>query len=96
VALQPGIGHAPPGTKNATFAEATTIPVKDQVSAYLWDHKRYTSNQLVLINGGANDVFFQLQTAATQQAVLEAITKTAADLATLVATVIANGRRMSR
>jgi phospholipase/lecithinase/hemolysin len=91
VALQPGIGHAPPGTKNAAFAEATTIPVKDQVSAYLWDHKRFTSNQLVLINGGANDVFFQLQIAATQQAVLEAITKAAADLATLVATVIANG-----
>jgi phospholipase/lecithinase/hemolysin len=45
----------------------------------------------VLINGGANDVFFQLQTAPTQQAAVEAITQAAIDLANVVAIVIANG-----
>jgi GDSL-like Lipase/Acylhydrolase len=71
VRLQPGIDHAPPGTPYADFAEATTIPVADQESTYLWTHGRFTSGQLVLINGGANDVFFQLQTA--QQAAVAAI-----------------------
>jgi phospholipase/lecithinase/hemolysin len=91
VTLQPGIGHAPPGTPYADFAEATTIPVADQVSTYLWTHWRFTSGQLVLINGGANDVFFQMQTAPTQQAAVEAITQAAIDLANVVAIVIANG-----
>ena len=91
VTMQPGINHAPPGTKDAEFAEQTTVPVKDQVTEYLSVYGSFTSGQLVLINGGANDVFFQLQTAATQQAAVEAITQSATDLANVVATVVANG-----
>lgn len=97
VTLQPGIGHAPPGTKDADFAQATTVPVRDQVGTYLSTYKRFTSNQLVLINGGANDIFFQLaaaQAAGTPAALLsavEAITRSAVDLAKIVRTVIENG-----
>ena len=95
--MQPGIGHAPPGTPNADFAEATTVPVADQVNAYL-AHRRFTSDQLVLINGGANDVFFQLGaaqaagfTTAALNAALAAIQQSAIDLATVVATAIESG-----
>jgi len=97
VTMQPGIGHAPPGTPNADFAEATTIPVADQVSEYLSAHGAFTSRQLVLISGGADDVIFQLGiaaaagTAAAQQTALEAITQSAVDLANVVATIVAKG-----
>ncbi len=91
VTMQPGIYHAPVGTTNADFALQTTIPVQDQVTKYLSAYRSFTSGQLVLINGGANDVFYQLQTAATQQAAVKAITQSATDLANVVATVIANG-----
>jgi hypothetical protein len=47
VTMQPGIDHAPPGTKDADFAAATAIPVKDQLSLYLSADGRFTSNQLV-------------------------------------------------
>jgi phospholipase/lecithinase/hemolysin len=98
VTLQPGIGHAPPGTPDADFAEATTVPVADQVNAYLLAHGRFTSDQLVLINGGADDVFFQLDaalaagfTTAALTAAEVKIAQSATDLATIVATLIANG-----
>ncbi len=97
VRLQPGIGHAPQGTPNADFAAATTVPVTDQVNAYLSAHGGFTSDQLVLINGGANDVFFQLeaaQAAGTPEAfgaALEAIIQSAEDLAAIVATVVEHG-----
>src|SRR5262249_430244 len=60
-------------------------------------HGRFTPNQLVLINGGANDVFFQLavaQAKGTPQALtaaLEAIAQAAADLAKIVGNLVANG-----
>src|SRR5882757_6522788 len=63
VTMQPGIDHAAAGTPNADFAEETTIPVKDQVAEFLKAHKRFSPDQLILINGGANDVFFQLAAA---------------------------------
>jgi phospholipase/lecithinase/hemolysin len=95
VRMQPGIGHAPPGTPFADFAEATTVPVADQVNAYRW---RFTSDQLVLINGGADDVFFQLGvaqaagfTTAALNAALAAIQQSAIDLAAVVVTVIEKG-----
>ena len=98
VTLQPGIGHAPPGTPDADFAEATTVPVADQVNTYLRAHGRFTSDQLVLINGGADDVFFQLDaalaagfTTAALTAAEVKIAQAATDLATIVATLIANG-----
>jgi len=98
VIQQPGIGHAPLGTPDADFSEATTVPVVDQVNAYLWAHGRFTSDQLVLINGGADDVFFQLDaalaagfTTAELTAAEVKIAQSATDLATIIATLIANG-----
>jgi phospholipase/lecithinase/hemolysin len=38
-------------------AAATTVPVVTQVQNYLSAHTSFNSNQLVLINGGANDIF---------------------------------------
>jgi phospholipase/lecithinase/hemolysin len=97
VTMQPGIDHAANGTPNAAFAEETTVPVKEQVSEYFSAHGGFNSGQLVLIEGGANDVFFQLAaaqaagTAAGQQAAVEAITQSATELANLVTSVIAHG-----
>jgi phospholipase/lecithinase/hemolysin len=42
---------------------ATTVPVVTQVANYLGAHTSFNSNQLVLVNGGANDIF-QFATAA--------------------------------
>jgi phospholipase/lecithinase/hemolysin len=36
---------------------ATTVPVVAQVSNYLSAHTSFNANQLVLVNGGANDIF---------------------------------------
>jgi phospholipase/lecithinase/hemolysin len=36
---------------------ATTVPVVTQVDQYLSAHTSFNSNQLVLVNGGANDIF---------------------------------------
>ncbi|MFM0338256.1 SGNH/GDSL hydrolase family protein [Paraburkholderia fungorum] len=36
---------------------ATTVPVVTQVANYLGAHTSFNSNQLVLVNGGANDIF---------------------------------------
>jgi phospholipase/lecithinase/hemolysin len=83
VKLQPGIGHATPGTTNADFSQATTIPINDQVSSYIAAHGSFNANQLVLINGGANDILLNLtvaQTAAAQAAAGQ-ITPQAAQLA---------------
>jgi phospholipase/lecithinase/hemolysin len=42
---------------------ATTVPVVTQVANYLSAHTNFNGNQLVLVNGGANDIF-QFSTAA--------------------------------
>ncbi|WP_419760417.1 SGNH/GDSL hydrolase family protein [Acidisoma sp.] len=60
VALQPGIGEAAAGTPDEAFALQTAVPIKEQVSTFLSQHHNFASNQLVLINGGANDLFFNL------------------------------------
>jgi phospholipase/lecithinase/hemolysin len=97
VTMQPGINHAAAGTPNADFAEQTTIPVKDQVAQFLKTHKKFNSDQVIIINGGANDVFYQLAaaqaagTAAAQQAAQKAIAQSATDLVNVVATMVANG-----
>ncbi|HEX7912192.1 MAG TPA: SGNH/GDSL hydrolase family protein [Paraburkholderia sp.] len=45
----------------------TTVPVVAQVASYLSTHTSFNGNQLVLVNGGANDIF-QFSTAANLQA----------------------------
>lgn len=52
-----GEGHAPVGTANADYSAATTVPVTQQLQNYLAAHGSFNANQLVLINGGANDIF---------------------------------------
>jgi phospholipase/lecithinase/hemolysin len=97
VTMQPGIGHAAAESPHADFAEQTTIPVKDQVAEFLKAHKRFSSDDLILINGGANDIFFQLAaaqaagTAAAQQNAVKAINQSALDLADVVGTIVKNG-----
>jgi phospholipase/lecithinase/hemolysin len=97
VTMQPGIDHAAAGTPHADFAEQTTIPVKDQVAEFLQVHRRFHPDQLIIINGGANDIFFQLaaaQAAGTpeaQQNAQKAISQSALDLADIVGTIIKGG-----
>jgi len=52
-----GEGHA--STSQADDALATTVPVTTQVQNYLTAHGSFNSGQLILINGGANDIFIQ-------------------------------------
>jgi len=54
-----GNGYAP------NNQAATTWPVTKQVQQYLTDHGSFNSNQLVLINGGANDILQNLSTMLT-------------------------------
>ncbi|ADV83253.1 SGNH/GDSL hydrolase family protein [Terriglobus saanensis] len=92
-----GVNHAPPGTRNADFALATTIPVTEQVQIYLKVHKRFNSNQIVFLQAGPNDIQVDLEaaqaagTAAAQQAAIAAIEQAAVDLATVVHTLKENG-----
>ena len=101
VTMQPGINHAVGDTPEADFAQQTTIPVKDQVAEFLKTHKRFRPDQLILINGGANDIFFQLAaaqaagTAAAEQDARSAIAQSAVDLVNVVGTIVANGDRKS-
>jgi phospholipase/lecithinase/hemolysin len=97
VSMQPGVDHAASGTPNADFSQQTTVPVRDQLNEYLSVYQRFHPNQLVVINGGANDVFFNLEvaeqegTAAALQAAEQAIAQSALDLADVVDVVIAKG-----
>jgi phospholipase/lecithinase/hemolysin len=97
VTMQPGVDHAAAGSSHADFAEETTIPVKDQVAEFLKAHERFGPDQLILINGGANDIFFQLAaaqaagTAQAQQNAIKAITQSALDLADIVGTIVKSG-----
>lgn len=72
VTLQPGVGHAPAGTPNSDFSELTTIPITQQISEYIAAHGSFNSSQLVLINGGANDILFNLETVQATAAALQA------------------------
>jgi phospholipase/lecithinase/hemolysin len=60
-----GLGYAQGGALISTgaatsYAGATTWPVSQQVQQYITDHGSFNSNQLVLINGGANDIIQNL------------------------------------
>jgi phospholipase/lecithinase/hemolysin len=63
-----GEGYAP------NNMAATTIPVTEQITEYLGAHSSFNSNQLVLMNGGANDIFIQ---ATTVQATVTAAAQAA-------------------
>jgi phospholipase/lecithinase/hemolysin len=87
----PGVGVAPAGTPNAPFALETAVPVTQQVSNYISMYGKFNSNQLVLMNGGANDLLINLQAVQTDPLKLPgailAIEQAATDLGKLVAQV---------
>lgn len=60
VKLQPGLGHAAANVPNSDYAQATTIPINDQVSNYITAHGSFNGGQLVIIGGGANDILYNL------------------------------------
>ncbi|WP_323122427.1 SGNH/GDSL hydrolase family protein [Burkholderia alba] len=97
VTLQPGIGQAPAGSPNAAYSQATTVPIATQVQQYLQQYGSFNSNQIVLINGGANDIFYQAAaaqaagTAVAQQQAGQAIALAAQQLAALVQQIVASG-----
>lgn len=98
VSMQPGIGNgSKSGDPNSAFSAKTTVPVTEQLNTYLSTNQRFHPNQFILINGGANDVFFnltmaqQIGTPTALQAAQQAIVQSAIDLAGVVDTVIARG-----
>ncbi|CAB3772420.1 acylhydrolase [Burkholderia sp. MSh2] len=95
VTQQPGIGHAAASVPNADYAQATTTPIASQLTQYVQQHGSFNANQIVLLNGGANDIFYQvaaLQAGAITQAQLQQNIGTAAQqLAGLVQQIIALG-----
>ncbi|MFM0735818.1 SGNH/GDSL hydrolase family protein [Paraburkholderia xenovorans] len=52
---------------------ATTVPVVTQVANYLSAHTNFNANQLVLVNGGANDIFQFAGTTANLTALATAL-----------------------
>ncbi|WP_277186070.1 SGNH/GDSL hydrolase family protein [Caballeronia sp. BR00000012568055] len=88
-----GIGHNT--TNAADYSGALTVPVVQQVTNYLAAHGSFNSNQLVIINGGANDILYNLQAAQagaiTPTAASAAIQQAAIDLAGVVGKVLQSG-----
>jgi phospholipase/lecithinase/hemolysin len=97
VALRPGVGYAPAGTPNADFALQTTVPVADQLNQFLSKYGKFQPDQLVLFDGGANDLLFNLQNAESDRLKLPGalinIDKAAADLADIVDKAIHAGAK---
>ncbi|CAG2290109.1 SGNH/GDSL hydrolase family protein [Burkholderia sola] len=100
VTLQPGIGHADASVPNPDYAQATTTPIADQVKQYLTQHGSFNAGQIVLINGGANDIFYQAQVAqaqgntpAAQLAAAQAIGLAAQQLGGIVQQIVAAGAK---
>lgn len=100
-----GEGHA--SSSEADYAAATTVPVTTQVDNYLNAHTSFNAQQLVLINGGANDIFVDATTLVTQiesdvaggmtlqaaiaQETAATIVPAAQALATAIATILNSG-----
>ncbi|WJF89716.1 SGNH/GDSL hydrolase family protein [Paraburkholderia bonniea] len=95
-----GIGHAPAGMPD--YAQATTVPVQTQIQQYIAANGSFNANQLVLVNGGANDIFYQATAAgaaiaagadpvATQQNTAQQVGLAAQQLANSVAQIIQAG-----
>jgi len=98
VTLQPGIGHADASVPNSDYAQATTMPIADQVKQYLSQHGSFNTGQIVLLNGGANDIFYQAavaqaqgNTPAAQLAAAQAIGLAAQQYAGIVQQIVAAG-----
>ncbi|WP_250450444.1 SGNH/GDSL hydrolase family protein [Caballeronia sp. ATUFL_M2_KS44] len=88
-----GINHV--STDPANYAGALTVPVVTQVQNYLTAHGSFNSNQLVIINGGANDILYNFQQAVagaiTPAQASAAIGKAAIDLTGIIGTIVQHG-----
>ncbi|MDR5812499.1 MULTISPECIES: SGNH/GDSL hydrolase family protein [unclassified Caballeronia] len=87
-----GIGHA---TDPNSYAGALTVPVSAQVQNYLAAHGSFNANQLVIVNGGANDILYNLQAlkagAISQTDAFAAIGLAAQQLGGIVASILSHG-----
>ncbi len=98
VTLQPGLGHADASVANADYAQATTVPIATQLQQYIQAHGSFNANQIVLVNGGANDILYQAQVAqaagntpAAQLAAAQAVGLAAQQLGGIVQQIAAAG-----
>ncbi|MFM0134879.1 SGNH/GDSL hydrolase family protein [Caballeronia grimmiae] len=88
-----GIGHR--GTDPANYAGALTVPVATQVTNYLTSHGSFNAGQLVIVNGGANDILYNLTAVQAGQMTpaqaTAAIGQAAIDLAGIVGKIVQGG-----
>ncbi|HGL6719641.1 SGNH/GDSL hydrolase family protein [Burkholderia contaminans] len=95
VTQQPGIGHADASVPNPDYAQATTTPIADQVKQYVSQHGSFNAGQIVLLNGGANDIFYQVAAlqagAITPTQLQQNIGAAAQQLAGIVQQIVAAG-----
>lgn len=93
VSQVPGYNCQPDATGACTAQLA--IPVRQQIGNYLAGHSRFTSDQLVFVLAGANDIFFHLDLVAgaaeTPQAALAGVQQAALDLAGEIQRIAGNG-----
>lgn len=84
-----GVGYA------ANGSAATTVPIRTQLQNYLSAHGGFKPNQLVLVEGGANDILINAELAATGQEsdndAAIAVSLAAAELAGLVTSMVKDG-----
>lgn len=95
-----GYGYAQGGATVATvitqdYSGALAMPVSHQVSAYLASHHAFNSSQLILIQGGGNDIIGAVRSAAAGRIAateaLERVTSAAMELAATVDRIVAAG-----
>jgi len=88
-----GIGHQ--STDPANYAGALTVPVVQQVTNYVSAHGAFNANQLVIVNGGANDILFNLSAVQAGQMTpaqaSAAIQQAAIDLAGVIGKIVQGG-----
>ena len=90
---QPGIGHADASVPNPDYAQATTTPIA--AKQYVSQHGSFNAGQIVLLNGGANDIFYQVAAlqagAITPTQLQQNIGAAAQQLAGIVQQIVAAG-----
>lgn len=96
VSQQPGIDCNPVPFPTGACTAQLTIPIAQQVSDYLAANgDRFTSDQIVFLQGGANDITFQLGMlaagAVTPSKAVAAVGQAAAELAGQARRILAKG-----
>src|SRR5690349_4870588 len=88
-----GINHV--SNDPANYQGALTVPIVQQVSNYIAAHGSFNANQLVIVNGGGNDILYNFQKAVagaiTPNQASAAIGKAALDLAGVIGKIVQSG-----